>query len=213
MQNQKQKVIRDYEQRIEALEKPKMRITDKRQKKLHRAAVVADIADAAGGLIPVIGDAAMPFGTYEIFKYWFQSYDVEASEFLNAGGGGKTGKITVWVLDFFTGLVPVLGDFLDLFFASWYFTIRSATKEIRDRDRKKIKKYKQKVRRLRTELRQRLMQMHANPQQSMQSIKSPVSGQSRSGNRGASQTKKRRIPSKNTSQSSESIAPKKYTKK
>lgn len=213
MQNQKQKVIRDYEQRIEALEKPKMRITDKRQKKLHRGAIIADIADAAGGLIPVIGDAAMPFGTYEVFKYWFRSYDVEASEFLDAGGGGKTGKITVWVLDFLSGLVPVLGDFLDLLFASWYFTIRSATKEIRKKDRKKIKKYKQKVRRLRAELRQRLAQMHANPQQSTQSIKSPVSGQSRLGNRGSGQSKKRRIPSKNARKATESIAPKQYNKK
>jgi len=208
MQNQRQQIIREYQKRINALEKPKMRITDKRQKTLHRWAVIADLADALGGLIPVIGDAAMPFGTYEVFKYKFRQYDVNTSEFLDAGGGGTTGKITTWMVDFIVGLVPVLGDFLDLLFASWYFTIRSATKDIRKKDRKKIKQYNQKIRRLQQELQRKLAQAN------LQNQKGSVQGVNTQSNQSRSTRNQRSpIPTDNSREHTENIAKKGYNKR
>lgn len=207
MQNQRQQIIREYQKRIDALEKPKMRITNDRQKTLHRWAVAADLADAVGGLIPVIGDAAMPFGTYELFKYKFRQYDVSTSEFLDAGGGGTTGKITTWIADFLVGLVPVLGDLLDLLFASWYFTIRSATKDIRKQDKKKITRYNQKVRRLQQELQRQLAQ--ANVQSRKASVQE-VQARNRQDRQPRNQAAP--IPSDNIRGSTETIARKRYNK-
>lgn len=112
------------------------------------------------------------------------------------------------MVDFIVGLVPVLGDFLDLLFASWYFTIRSATKEIRKKDRKKIKQYNQKIRRLQEELQRKLAQANVQAQ------RASVQGIQSQSNQGRSMRDNRNpIPSDNIRGNTENIAKKGYNKR
>jgi len=161
MANQREQLIREYQRRIEALEKPKMRITKKRKRRLMIGAVAADIFDPIVGLLPVLGDIGMAVGTHEIFKFWFGYYNVDGSKYIDKG---KT------ISDVILGFIPAIGDFLDALFASWSFTIHSAIKKVQEKDKKKIKQYKQNVRRLQQEMQRQLAQLAIAEQQNQQAV-------------------------------------------
>ncbi len=175
MENKKEimrREIRRYEQAVDNLEEPENRITKGRKRKLLTEALVADLLDAAGGtVIPIIGDLASPFVFYEYFKWRFNRYNIDTSEFLDSGTGGKFGKITTWTIDTVVGFLPVVGDFTDLIVASWFFTIYTTIKEVQKQDKKRKEQYKEELRQHEKLLQQRLQKIEQLDQQQIQSIR------------------------------------------
>lgn len=200
MPNQRQQLIRDYQRRIKALDKPKMRITKKRKRRLVAGALCADlIIDPVIGLLPVIGDIGSATVIHYTFLGWFNRYDVDGSEYITKG---KT------ISDAVVGFLPAVGDFLDLLFLSWLWTIYSAVKDVREEDKKRIKQYNKKVRRLQRELQYQLTQL-----QNKQLAQSRMQGvREQQDNRSGQRSEKRGIPSENVRQDAQNVAPTRYNR-
>jgi large-conductance mechanosensitive channel len=163
MNRTKQQLIREHKQRMRKMEgqKPKERITKKRKRMLLLEAFFADLLDAGGGtIIPVLGDIASPFIIYKYFTWRFNQYDVDASEFMESGTGGRFGKITTWTIDMISGFVPFFGDFIDLFVASWIFTIYTTINKIQEKDTERKRKHEKQAKKERQRFRQQLQALN-----------------------------------------------------
>jgi large-conductance mechanosensitive channel len=168
----KRREIRRYEQAVNELEKPEKRITKNQKRLLLAEAVIADFLDGIGGaFVPILGDLAAPFVFYQYFKLRFQSYDVDASEFLESGTGGRFGKISMWVFDTVIGFFPVIGDIADFLVASWIFTIYTTTNKIQQEDEKRKQEYKQQIRQYKRSLQQNMRKIEQSDQRKVSSIR------------------------------------------
>jgi large-conductance mechanosensitive channel len=164
MNSKKQQLIREHKQRMRKMEKnkPKDRITKKRKRVLLLEAFFADLLDAGGGtIIPVLGDIASPFIIYKYFSWRFNQYNIDASEFMESGTGGRFGKISTWIIDAISGFVPLIGDLIDLFIASWIFTVYTTINEIQEKDSKRRNKHQKQVETEKRQFRQKLRALNA----------------------------------------------------
>jgi len=202
MTNQREQLIQEYQRRIEALDKPKMRITKTRKRRLITGALFADLLiDPVVGLLPVIGDIGGATAIHYGFKWWFWSYDVDGSKYID-----KSKTIGDAVLGFFPGI----GDFLDLLFLSWLWTIYKAVNSVQEKDKKRIKQYKQKVRRLQQEMQRQLAQLAVAEQQNQQAVQGV---QSQNADNQQRRNSRQPVPTNNIREDARNVAGRRYNKR
>jgi len=202
MANQREQLIREYQRRIEALDKPKMRITKTRKRRLITGALFADLLiDPVVGLIPVIGDIGSAAGLHWVFNWWFWWYDIGGSKYIDKS---KT------IGDAVISLFPGAGDFLDLFFLSWLWTIYEAVDSVQEKDKKKIKQYNQKVRRLQQELQRQLAQLAIAEQQNQQAVQGV---QNQNADNQQRRNSRQPIPTNNIREGARNVAERRYNKR